>query len=117
MTQTTLWADDPTANFHHANPQSAAAFAECILPNLSRLQGMVLTYVSGRANGATVKEVRRDLNLEHQTASARLTELLQAELLERTGSRRDRCAVVKITAEGLTRLKTWSASSTASVPS
>lgn len=112
MTQTTLWPEDPTAAHHHANPESAAAF-ETIAPHLSRLQGAVLQYTCGRAKGATVKEVIRDLELTHQTASARLTELSHAELIERIGERRARCAVWKITSEGLSRLKTWSDKSTA----
>jgi DNA-binding MarR family transcriptional regulator len=111
MTQTAFWPEDPTAAFHKSNPESAAAF-ERIVTHLSRLQGAVLTHVYGRAGGSTVKEVRRDLHMEHQTASARLTELSGQGFIVRRGDRRDHCAVWKITTEGAFALLEWGKSTT-----
>lgn len=99
MTQTSLFPEDPTRANHGANPESDAAF-ERILPHITELQTKILRYASTRTGGLTVKSVIRDLELSHQTASARLTELRQGELLSPTGERRDGCAILNITAIG-----------------
>lgn len=57
---------------------------------LQRLRGMVFALVKQRARfGATCDEVEIELQLRHQTASARLRELVLAGAIEDTGRRRD----------------------------
>lgn len=111
MTQPSLFVDDVCTRNHHNNPESRAAF-EAIEPHLGRLQILVLSFIATRDAGATVKNVRECLKMEHQTASARLTELSQAGHIDRTGVRRDRCAVWKITPQGAKALKAEAAKST-----
>lgn len=112
MTQASFWPEDPTRAHHGGNPESALAF-EAIAPVLPRLQGMVLAWLCLRDDGGTVKEVRAHLHLEHQTASARLTELSKGGLIRRTGQRREGCGVWTITTEGSKRAAEWGANSTA----
>ena len=108
--QTDLFAEDITANYHHDNPESRAAF-DALLPHLGKLQQKVLqnaqeAHDAGSA-GITVKSVRHDLQMEHQTASARITELKKVELLAPTETRIDGCRVLKITELGRRVLKQW----------
>ncbi len=111
LTQPTLFPEDPCQGNHHHNPESHAAF-EALIPYLNRLQQMVLEYIAGRDVGATVKTVRRDLGLQHQTASARLSELRAAGLTEDTGKRHEGCQVHRISDLGRRTLAEWRRNST-----
>ena len=104
--QTTLFPEDICAKRHKDNPESRDAF-ETILPHLGRLQHAVLEYAAVRSP-ITVKMVVRDLEMLHQTAGARMAELKQQGLLEKTGQRRDACALLQITDLGKRTLLNWS---------
>jgi DNA-binding MarR family transcriptional regulator len=109
ISQISIFPEDPTANYHGDNPESRKAFDD-LLPRLSHLQEMVLDYakdVSDLSRGLTVKSVRRDLNLQHQTASARITELKGMELLVPTSRRHEGCRVLEITDLGRRTLAAW----------
>lgn len=107
--QICIFPEDVCAKNHHDNPNSRTAF-DVILPDLSKLQELVLSYclVAREHNGTvTVKTVRADLNMQHQTASARLTELKMMELIATTERRHDGCGVVEITDLGKRALLAW----------
>jgi DNA-binding transcriptional ArsR family regulator len=105
-TQTALFPEDVCQANHGDNPESRAAF-DTLLPHLSRLQEAVLGYIADRRLGATVKQVRRDLKMEHQTASARLSELRAAGLTEDTGRRLEGCQVHQASELGRRTLSAW----------
>lgn len=104
--QIEIFPEDVCASFHHDNAESRKAFDE-LLPKLGVLQEKVLQYADGVSDGITVKSVRHHLNMEHQTASARLTELKQMELISQTEKRRDGCRVLQITELGRRTLQAW----------
>lgn len=55
---------------------------------LNELQLLVLTTIEEAPNGMTCDEVELRLNLRHQTASARVNELMEANLIVDSGERR-----------------------------
>lgn len=60
----------------------------------------ILAFMRSRPGHKTyVKEVIRELGLKHQTASARLSDLKAAKIIEATNERAENCGVVRI-AEG-----------------
>jgi hypothetical protein len=79
---------DRRAPFVRASDTSRQA-ASSIEPDARTLRGIVLAFVRGRSdNGATCDEVEIELGLRHQTASARIRELVQAKFLRDSGVRR-----------------------------
>lgn len=91
--------NDPTADRHGGNPESQAAGAS-IEPEWIRRR--VRRYVETRGYiGATCDEIEHALDLRHQTASARITELKRRGDLIDTGRRRPttsgRAAAVYVT--------------------
>lgn len=71
------WDDsqDITANNHGGDPFSAAAHESIRIPK-GRIRQTILTYIyMCEQNGATCEEVERNLGLNHQKASARISEL------------------------------------------
>lgn len=108
--QMDLIIPDVCEGHHGGNPESRAAF-DALLPHLGKLQQKVLQNAQEAHDagslGITVKSVRHDLQMEHQTASARLCELKKAELLAPTDTRIDGCRVLQITELGRRVLKEW----------
>jgi hypothetical protein len=71
------------------NDTSRAAAASLSAETLSRLRHEVWSYVQKMgAKGATCDEVEAGTGMSHQTASARCTELLRADLIRDSGQRR-----------------------------
>jgi predicted transcriptional regulator len=108
-TQIELLPEDVCADHHGNNKESREAF-DNLLPRLSLLQERVLEYAIVRAekgDRVTVKSVRYDLNLQHQTASARLTELKKMELIAPTEKRHENCRVLEVTDLGRRTLQAW----------
>ena len=101
---------DLCANFHGGNAESRMAF-EKITPAIGNLQEKVLRFIQDcfdqRDAGVTVKEVRVALAMEHQTASARMTELKRMELIAPTGQRREGCMAFAVTDLGKRTLTVW----------
>lgn len=56
--------------------------------SLSRLRRKVHTFIAAQSDGATCDEVEIALDLRHQTASARVRELVLTGFIEDTGQRR-----------------------------
>lgn len=85
---------DVCRNKHGGRDSSEEANAK-VHSKKESLRQKILSYadfMGGR--GITVKEVCRDLNLKHQTASARLAELkADLELVAKGVERRDGCGV------------------------
>lgn len=72
---------DRPAPFVPASPTSKAA-AVGIAPTSGTLRACVLSFIRGRGvSGATCEEVEHGLGLKHQTASARVRELAQEDLI------------------------------------
>lgn len=87
-------SDDITARFHKGSETSRLANLKTA-PRKETDRMSIMEYARTVA-GLTVKDVRRVLGLEHQTASARLTDLKAAGLLIETKERREGCKVLKI---------------------
>jgi hypothetical protein len=67
--------DDITANYHGGNPESVAA-NEVVRPNKVAMQRQIYEWIPPRGkSGATCYEVEKALDLKHQTASARMSEM------------------------------------------
>jgi hypothetical protein len=65
---------DPTQYFHHDDPMSRAAY-NSIKPSKEILRAKVVGYIKAQGMfGSTCDELERELDLSHQTASARVTE-------------------------------------------
>lgn len=67
---------------------TSAAAALSMVGETSRIRRRVLWYVAGCTQGATCDEVEVALDLRHQTASARIRELVLLGCLEDTHQRR-----------------------------
>lgn len=82
---------DITASHHHGDPFSTAAHTSIRGEAKVRQQAAVLEYLRATGGlGATSDEVEVDLDLPHQSASARLTELRAKGLTREDGRRRTR---------------------------
>lgn len=99
MTQGSLFDGDVTRSHHHGNTESEDAFADKIEPHQGALQARVLAQFH-KSGEATVKEITELTGLERLTVGARLTELKAAGMIEKTGERREGCAVLRLTALG-----------------
>lgn len=85
---TSLPLFDITENFHHGNANSIAA-NRFIAPKKKSLCQQIEDYITSRGRmGATCQEVERDLNLKHQTASARVSELKKSNRIFWNGLKR-----------------------------
>lgn len=79
---------DITAGYHRGNPESVEADAS-ISEQKGRLRRRVAGWIRDRGDiGATCEEVERGLDMAHQTASARITELKKTGELLVTDRRR-----------------------------
>ena len=68
---------------------SAAAYESLTEPTLANLKKRVYDYIASRPQGeATCDEVEIGTGLSHQTASARVRDLVKAGLIVDTGARR-----------------------------
>ena len=67
---------------------TSAGAALSLVGKTRRMRRRVLWYVAGRPDGATCDEVEVALGMLHQTASARIRELVQLACLVDTGGRR-----------------------------
>ncbi len=74
----------------HSNATTSLEAAEWIQPHVTRLAHAVLDYMDrpryGHLNlGCTVEDVERDLGMKHQTAGARMRELVLAGIVRDSG--------------------------------
>jgi predicted transcriptional regulator len=72
--------------YAHGSDTSRRA-AESVVPHIGRLQVEILNHIIA-AEGATCDELERALGLRHQTASARIHELVKVGLLRDSGTKR-----------------------------
>lgn len=73
----------------NSSDTSRAAAASLSAETLSRLRHEVWRFVQrAGTKGATCDEIEAGTGMSHQTASARCTELLRADLIRDTGQRR-----------------------------
>jgi len=85
---------DVTRNRHRGNAESEAAY-ESVKHRMSADRHTILTYM--RFSGPqTSKELSLNLQINYTTMSARLSELKAMGLIEKTGERREGCAVVRV---------------------
>jgi hypothetical protein len=81
--------EDVCAPFHGGADTSVEAFASVSSAVRGKVRKQVLDYViQAGSNGATCDEVERALDLTHQSASARITELRKASRIYDSGLRR-----------------------------
>lgn len=78
---------DPTKNYHKGNPQSDQAWASMKPRDLTELRLLIFKEIGSRNGGLTCDEIEQCLNLSHQTASARITELKQKGYIVQSGIR------------------------------
>jgi len=82
---------DPTANFHGNNEFSTTAYQRTRRSQKVKDLGRILAFVGERGDhGATCDETEVELDLRHQTASARFTELAQLDAVVIVAERRTR---------------------------
>lgn len=73
----------------HVAQQTSLEAAQAIESDVSQLRETVFRYVKGEhLQGATCDEVEVELNMRHQTASARLRELVLTKRVVDSGMRR-----------------------------
>lgn len=87
---------DITARNHKGSATSRDANKR-IAPSKAKIRNAIVEYAR-TVDSLTVKDVRKALNLEHQTASARLTELKRDKVLVLTDETREGCGVLKLNA-------------------
>lgn len=82
---------DITSAFSH-NDQFSYDANKSMKQNKSKLRARILVYIAGRRDlgGATCDEVEQALELSHQSASARMTELKAKGLIKLAGKRKTR---------------------------
>lgn len=90
---------------HVAGSDTSLAAAEAIRPHAPRQQDLVLASIAARySEGMTCDEVEVALSLSHQTASARIRDLVKAGAIVDSGQRRKtrsgRKAAVYVAKEG-----------------
>lgn len=87
----------------HVGTDTSVAAAAAIEPDVSRLASQVFAFVKAQG-GATCSEVEVALNMSHQTASARIRELVLRDKLEDSEKRRkttsNRLAIVWVLSDG-----------------
>lgn len=91
---------DICRNRHKGNPESEAANLRTAK---QQDRARIAAYLTDRV--ATCDQIEQALNMRHQTASARVSELLKDGLIERTGERRKTrtgcgAAVLRLKKEG-----------------
>jgi len=72
----------------HNNTDTSIEAAESIMPFRGRDQFRIYLWIESQEAGATCCEVERALSMAHQTASARINDLLRANRVFDTGDRR-----------------------------
>jgi hypothetical protein len=83
-----MFEADPCERFHGGNPQSTEAHLS-IVPSKEILCDRIVKWVAAFGTlGATCDEIELGMNLSHQTASARCTELLAENRITRTVAKR-----------------------------
>lgn len=94
--------DDITANNHGGDQFSQAAF-ERIEPHTATIDERIVEFMKSKPDKQTwVKEVRRALGMEHQTASASLSRLKTADRIglvangDGTDKRKEGCGVLQL---------------------
>jgi hypothetical protein len=76
-------------NYHGGNADSLAAYASLDETTKEALQDQIEALVSEAPSGMICDDVEVAMGLRHQTASARITELLASNRLIRTALRRE----------------------------
>lgn len=91
---------DPSYGKHHGAPTSVAAF-DRVLPTVQAERYRILAWLAGVEEGTsreylawTNERDQKSRGLNH--VSGRFTELAEAGAIEKTGSRRDGCAVYRL---------------------
>ena len=79
--------NDDQQSLPFSNPTTSKEAAESMRERAPRLREIVFRYISEH-RGATCDEVEAALSLTHQTASARVNELMRADRIEDSGSKR-----------------------------
>ena len=74
----------------HNGTETSRDAAESIGPHAGSLRSMILGFIRKAENGATCDEVEAALSMSHQTASARIRELMQKKLIYHDGQRKTR---------------------------
>ena len=86
MEQISLNWQDICERNHKGNLQSIAAH-DSIISNKKRALEKIFGYIDSRSDGATCDEIELALNISHQTASARCSELKASGLIHSIGIR------------------------------
>jgi predicted HTH transcriptional regulator len=78
---------DITSKYHKGNPESRAANLD-VLPHKPNLREKVFTeIIRAKREGITCEEVEKALDMKHQTASARISELKRSGHIRIIGKR------------------------------
>jgi len=72
----------------HSDMDTSLAAARAIVPDLARLEALVLSVIKNSGGGMTDYEIEQQTGLRHQTASARRRGLVLRSLVEDSGDRR-----------------------------
>ncbi len=86
---------DITANYHGGNAESQAANVKAA-PHKHVDRQRILEFMRRNGNETYVKEIIRELDMKHQTASARLSDLKADAQVVVTGEKREGCGVVRL---------------------
>lgn len=81
-------SSDLCASRHRGADTSTEAFASTTDNQRNAQRSRILAFISSRSNGATCDEVEVALNLNHQGASARITELSALQQITHGDERR-----------------------------
>jgi hypothetical protein len=74
---------------NHGGNYNSASANKFIAPKKKSLQETIVDYITSKGKfGATCQEIERDLNLKHQTASARCSELKKEHRIFWNGMKR-----------------------------
>ena len=82
------------------NEESKEAFAS-IKASLKPKQQEVLYEFARYPNGTTGKQIAENIGVPYSQISGRISELKFCDLLTKTGKRRDKCAIIKLTKKGI----------------
>jgi hypothetical protein len=100
VNQPSLFDGDITRNKHRGNPESDDAFKKIEPARLGMQRRVMAVCAANALFGTTLKEIVAKSGLPIQTVSGRLAELKAAGMLEKTGERREGCAVLRPTPKG-----------------
>lgn len=68
---------------------TSLAAAESIAPSADSIRAKIKAFIAAQAQGATCDEIELSLDLRHQTASARVRELVLFKEIKDSGDRRE----------------------------